>query len=33
MDKKSIGARIREARKNKGLTQEALAEMTDSGTT
>ena len=33
MDKKSIGAHIREARKNKGLTQEALAEMTDSGTT
>ena len=33
MDKVSVGARIKEARKNKGLTQEALAEMADCGTT
>lgn len=33
MDKVAIGARFRQARLKKGLTQEALAEMADSGTT
>ncbi len=33
MDKAAMGARFKEARIKKGLTQEALAELTDSGTT
>ena len=33
MDKVAIGARFRQARLKKGLTQEALAEKADSGTT
>lgn len=32
MDKSELGARIREARKKKGYTQEKLAEMSDIGT-
>lgn len=33
MDKVAFGARIKESRKLKGMTQETLAEITDLGTT